>query len=59
MLRFKLTRSKTMIMYIHVFSVDDWDFNGEELLILLEGSIIERYTKKKWQNLLKDLNEAI
>jgi len=53
MLRFKLTRSKTMIMYIHVFSVDDWDFNGEELIILLEGSIIERYTKKEMAEFIK------
>jgi hypothetical protein len=32
---------------------DDWDFNGEELLILLKGNIIERYTKKEMVNFIK------
>jgi hypothetical protein len=31
---------------------DDWDFNGEELIILLEGNIIERYTKKEMENFI-------
>jgi hypothetical protein len=31
---------------------DDWDFNGEELIILLEGNIIERYTKKEMKNFI-------
>ena len=32
---------------------DDWDFNGEELLILLKGNIIERYTKEEMVNFIK------
>lgn len=32
---------------------DEWDFNGEELLILLNGNIIERYTKKEMANFIK------
>lgn len=32
---------------------DEWDFNGEGLLILLNGIIIERYTKKEMTNFIE------
>ncbi|MBN2571837.1 MAG: hypothetical protein JXA68_06885 [Ignavibacteriales bacterium] len=32
---------------------DDWDYNGEELVLLLKGNIIERYTKEEMANFMK------
>jgi len=34
-------------------SFDEWDFNGEELIILYKGTIIERYTKEEMINFIK------
>lgn len=33
---------------------DDWDYDGEELIILFEGKIIERYTNVEMINFIKD-----
>lgn len=33
---------------------NDWDYDGEELIILFKGIIIERYTKEEMTNFIKD-----
>lgn len=34
---------------------DDWDYDGDELVILLRGNIIERYAKEEMEIFIEGL----
>lgn len=39
-------------------SFDDWDFNGNELLILKNGKVLEYFDEETINTILRDLDET-